>query len=258
VQFRQKALAKLQSPEELDLPVRFARPQGWLVLSITIVVMAGASFWAFTGSISSKLSAPGILTHGQGSYVLQSPVAGQVTQVLAEQGEQLAADAPLLKLRTQAGATTVVRTLAAGRVTTLVATIGTVVTTGADVAAVERVAQADDPIVAVLYLSAANAASVPLGATVDLTVESVAGSRYGSLRGHVQSVGPAAQTQAQIAAFLGDSQLAEDFSRQGRPVPVLVRLGSKAAAAAKAIGSMTPATGSVRLAAQRPIDWLLP
>jgi multidrug resistance efflux pump len=258
VQFRQKALAKLQSPEELDLPVRFARPQGWLVLSITIAVMAGAAFWAFTGSISSKLSAPGILTHGQGSYILQSPVAGQVTQVLAEQGEQLAADAPLLKLRTQAGTTAVVRTLAAGRVTTLVATIGTVVTTGADVAAVERVAQADDPIVAVLYLPATSAASVPVGASVDLTAASVAGSRYGSLRGHVTSVGPAAQTQAQIAAFLGDSQLAESFSQQGRPVPVLVRLDSGAAAAAKAIGSMTPATGAVQLAAQRPIDWLLP
>ena len=74
MQFRQKALSKLQSPEELDLPVRFARPQGWLVLLVTVVVMAGAGYWAVTGTVSSKLSAPGILTHAQGSYVLQSPV----------------------------------------------------------------------------------------------------------------------------------------------------------------------------------------
>lgn len=40
MQFRQQALAKLQSPEELDLPVRFARPQGWLVLSVTLIAMA--------------------------------------------------------------------------------------------------------------------------------------------------------------------------------------------------------------------------
>ncbi len=66
VQFRQQALSKLQSPEELDLPVRFARPQGWLVLAVTVVVMAAASVWAVTGSVSSTVSAPAILTHGRG------------------------------------------------------------------------------------------------------------------------------------------------------------------------------------------------
>ena len=75
MQFRQQALAKLQSPEELDLPVRFARPQGWLVLSVTVVAMAAASVWAVTGSVTSTVSAPAIITHGQGSYLLQSPVA---------------------------------------------------------------------------------------------------------------------------------------------------------------------------------------
>lgn len=86
MQFRQKALSKLQSPEELDLPVRFARPQGRLVLAVTLVAVAAASFWAVTGTVSSTLSAPGILTHAEGSYVLQSPVAGQVTGVNAEEG----------------------------------------------------------------------------------------------------------------------------------------------------------------------------
>lgn len=56
MQFRQQALAKLQSPEELDLPVRFARPQGWLVLSVTVVAMAAASVWAVTGSVTSTVS----------------------------------------------------------------------------------------------------------------------------------------------------------------------------------------------------------
>src|ERR1700730_1540514 len=58
VQFRQKALSKLQSPEELDVPVHLARPQGRLVLAVTVVVMAVACFWAVTGSVSPELSAP--------------------------------------------------------------------------------------------------------------------------------------------------------------------------------------------------------
>jgi hypothetical protein len=269
VQFRQQALSKLQSPEALDLPVRFARPRGWLVLSVTLVVMAAAAFWAVTGSISSTVSAPGILTYGQGSYILQSPVAGQVVQVLAKQGDRLAAGAPLLKVRTQQGKTTVVHTVAAGRVTTLDAAIGAVVNAGSDVAAVERVSRAGDPLVAMLYAPAGEVASIPVGADVDLTVESVSKDRYGTLSGRVRAVGRSTESEQQITGFLGDSQLAREFSGNGRPVAVLVRLDPSARSASGyawsssdgpsyKLDSMTPVSGGVHLAAQRPIDWLLP
>ncbi|WP_210570000.1 HlyD family efflux transporter periplasmic adaptor subunit [Streptomyces sp. GESEQ-4] len=268
MQFRQQALAKLQSPEELDLPVRFARPQGWLVLSVTVVVMAAASVWAVTGSVASTVSAPAILTHGQGSYILQSPVAGQVTAILAEEGEQLPANSPVLKVRTSEG-DTVVRTIAAGRLTALAATIGQIISTGANVAAVEKVARAKDPLYATVYVPAENAASIPENATVDLTVQSVPTQEYGVLRGHVKSVDRSAQSAQQIAAFLGDSQLGEQFTKDGRPVAVLVRLDKKKSTKSGykwssadgppfALTSMTSAEGQIRLDDQRPVDWLLP
>lgn len=268
MQFRQQALAKLQSPEELDLPVRFARPQGWLVMSVTVVVMAAACVWAVTGSVASTVSAPAILTHGQGSYILQSPVAGQVTQVIAKEGSQLPADSPVLKVRTADG-DTLVRTVAAGRLTALAATIGQIISTGANVAAVEKVAHASDPMYATVYVPAENAASIPEDAAVDLTVSSVPTQEYGVLRGHVKSVDRSAQSAQQIAAFLGDSQLGEQFTKDGRPVAVLVRLDrskgtksgyrwSSAEGPPFALTSMTVASGSIRLADQRPVDWLLP
>lgn len=268
MQFRQQALAKLQSPEELDLPVRFARPQGWLVLSVTVVAMAAASVWAVTGSVTSTVGAPAILTHGEGSYILQSPVAGQVTAVLARQGERLPADSPVLKVRTSQGAT-VVRTVAAGRITGLAATIGQIIQTGANVAAVEKVAKADDPLYATVYVPAENAASIPANAAVDLTVSSVPTQTYGVLRGHVKSVDRSAQSAQQIASFLGDSQLGEQFTKSGRPVAVLIRLDKSSATKSGYrwsskdgppfdLTSMTLASGSIRLADQRPVDWLLP
>jgi len=268
VQFRQQALAKLQSPEDLDLPVRFARPQGWLALSVTVVVMAAASVWAVTGSVASTVGAPAILTHGQGSYILQSPVAGQVTAVLAKQGEQLPANSPVLKVRTADG-DTVVRSVAAGRVTALAATIGQIIQTGADVAAVEKVAHTSDPLYATVYVPAENAASIPAHAAVDLTVSSVPTQEYGVLRGHVKSVDRSAQSAQQISAFLGDSQLGEQFTKDGRPVAVTVKLDkstgtksgyrwSSADGPPFALTSMTVAQGSIRLADQRPVDWLLP
>jgi multidrug efflux pump subunit AcrA (membrane-fusion protein) len=268
VQFRQQALAKLQSPEELDLPVRFARPQGWLVLSVTVAAMAAAAVWAVTGSVTSTVSAPAILTHGEGSYILQSPVGGQVTAVLAEQGERLPADSPVLKVRTAQG-DTVVRTVAAGRITALAATIGQIIRTGANVASVEKVAGATDPLYATVYVPAENAASIPADAAVDLTVSSVPTQTYGVLRGHVKSVDRSAQSAQQVAAFLGDSQLGEQFTRKGRPVAVLVKLdrspGTKSGYRWSSkdgppfdLTSMTLASGSIRLADQRPVDWLLP
>ncbi|MEU9779797.1 HlyD family efflux transporter periplasmic adaptor subunit [Streptomyces phaeochromogenes] len=268
MQFRQQALAKLQSPEELDLPVRFARPQGWLVLFVTVVVMAAASVWAVTGSVASTVSAPAILTHGQGSYLLQSPVSGQVTAVVAEQGQRIAANAPVLKVRTAKGET-VVRSVAAGRVTGLAATIGAIISTGTNVAAVEKVADAEDPLYATVYVPAENAAMIPSDAAVDLTVQSAPTQQYGVLRGHVKSVDRAAQSEQQIAAFLGDSQLGEQFTKKGRPVAVLVRLDrssgtksgykwSSADGPPFRLSSMTVASGSIRLEDQRPIDWLLP
>lgn len=213
MEFRQKALGKLQSPEELDVPVRFARPQGLLVLVVTIVVMAAGCVWAVTGTVSSKLAAPGVLTHTQGSYLLQSPVPGQVTAVHAKAGQSVEKGAPVVSVRTDQGVRPV-RAVARGRVTSLAAEVGAVVTTGADVATVERVRSADDPLVAMLYIPADKGATVPVGATVDLTVGSVPADRYGMLRGTVQSVGQSPQTRQQISGFLGDKDLAQQFTRR--------------------------------------------
>ncbi|MFH7340224.1 HlyD family efflux transporter periplasmic adaptor subunit [Streptomyces sp. KHY 26] len=268
MQFRQQALAKLRSPQELDLPVRLARPQGRLALGVTVAVMAAASVWAVTGSVASTVNADAVLTHGQGSYVLQSPVAGQVTAVLTRQGEQLPANAPVVKVRTAQG-DSVVRTVAAGRVTTLAATIGQIVRTGTDVAAVEKVAHPGDPLYATVYVPAENAAAIPAHASVDLTVSSVPAQRYGVLRGRVRSVERSAQSAQSIAAFLGDSQLGRQFTRDGRPVAVTVRLDdsggtrsgyrwSTADGPPFRLESMTLASASIRLADQHPVDWLLP
>ncbi|WP_064456434.1 HlyD family efflux transporter periplasmic adaptor subunit [Streptomyces hygroscopicus] len=268
MQFRQQALAKAQSAEDIDLPVRYARPQGWLALAVTLVVMAGATVWAVTGTVSTTLQADGILTHGQGSYVLQSPIAGQVTAVLAREGSTLPAGAPLLKVRTTGG-TTVVRTIAAGRLTTLSASIGSVLNTGANVASVERVRRSDDPLVATLYVPADRAAPVRPGASVDLSVQSAPTQTYGVLRGEVRAVGRTAQSRQQIASYLGNEQLGEEFSEHGPPVAVQVRLDRSSATRSGyrwsspegppfPLGSMTLTGGTIHLDAHHPIDWLLP
>ncbi|MGW9378341.1 HlyD family efflux transporter periplasmic adaptor subunit [Streptomyces albidoflavus] len=268
MRFRQQALTKLQSPEQLDLPVRFARPQGLLVLAVTLVVMAAGGVWAVTGSVATTLTAPGVLTHAQGSYVVQSTVSGQVTAVRTAEGRRVARGTPLLTVRTARGDVTI-RALAAGRVTALAAATGAVVTTGSDLAAVERQENPDDPLLAVLYAPADRGASLRPGAKVDLTVQSVPAQSYGVLRGTVKSVGRTARTRQQISAELGSTQLGEEFSRNGPPIAVEVRLHptkstrsgytwSTSDGPPHPLTTLTLVDGAVHLDEQRPADWLLP
>jgi pyruvate/2-oxoglutarate dehydrogenase complex dihydrolipoamide acyltransferase (E2) component len=268
VQFRQQALDKLRSPEDLELPARLARPQGWLVLFVTLAVTAAASVWAVTGSVATTVSAPAVLTHGHGSYVLQSPVTGQVTRVLPEEGDRLDAGAPVLEVRTAEG-DALVRTVAAGRVTALAVNVGAVLRTGADVAAVEKVTEDDAPLYATVYLPAGRASEVRVGDPADLTVQTVPASRYGVLRGEVRSVERRAQSARRIASFLGDARLAARLTEDGAPVAVTVApvrssstrsgyLWSTEDGPPFRLDSMTQATASVRVADQHPVDWLLP
>jgi hypothetical protein len=268
VEFRRKALARLQSPEELDLPVRLARPQGWLVLSVAVVVLAVAGVWAVKGTVTAHLDAPGVLTHGEGSYVLQSPIAGQVVDVRAQPGQLLPAEAPLLDVRTPAGVRQV-RAVVPGRVVALLADIGAVVSAGTNVATLERMRRPSDPLVALVYVPAGSGSSVPVGAGVELTVPTAPADRYGRLRGTVAGIGQSPQSKAQLAAFLGDGSLAAALTAKGDAVAVVVKLAASASTRSgyrwsKAGGppappaSMTPVSATVQLTSQRPVDWLLP
>ncbi|WUH89049.1 hypothetical protein OG900_02150 [Streptomyces sp. NBC_00433] len=265
MEFRHKALSRLRSPEELDLPVRFARPQGLLALTVAVVVLAGAGVWAVGGSVAWRATVPGVLTHGHGGYVLESPLAGQVVGVRARVGDLLAAGAPLLDVRTASGVRQV-RLVAPGRVTALPARIGSVVAAGSEVAGLERVTTASEPLEAVLY--PADGTAPPVGAAVELTVRSVPAARYGVLRGTVTAVGREPQSAQQIADFLGDARLGAAFAAHGAPLAVTVRL-RRDPATATGYGwswrggpphppAATPVSGSVLMPAQRPIDWLLP
>ncbi len=122
-----------------------------------------------------------------------------------------------------------------------------------------------------MYVPAENAAAIPAHASVDLTaaLRTHRAVRGAARRGEGGGPGTAQSAQS-ISAFLGDSQLGEQFTPGGRPVAVLVELDRSAStqerlplvhrrrAPRSRLDSMTLATGSVRLADQRPVDWLLP
>ncbi|WP_228450332.1 hypothetical protein, partial [Streptomyces alkaliterrae] len=249
-------------------PLRFARPPGRLVMAVSVLVMAAAGYWACTGSIVEKADAPGLLTHAGGSYTVQSPFAGQVVRAHAKENQLLSPNATLLTIRTERGDREITA-LDGGRLTTLLAGVGSVVRTGTDVASLEQVRGADEPLLAVLYAPGGSGSTIPVGAPVDLAVSSAPRERYGVLHGKVRAVGRVPQDQRRIAAFLGDAQLAARFTRAGDPVAVVVELRKDAATESGhawsstggppfRLDSRTPVTGTVHLSTRRPVEWLLP
>lgn len=120
-----------------------------------------------------------------------------------------------------------------------------------------------------LYAPADSGTSLRPGAEVDLTVQSVPAQSYGVLRGTVKSVGRTARTRQQISADLGSTQLGEEFSRNGPPIAVEVRLHptkstrsgytwSTSHGPPQPLTTLTLVDGAVHLDEQRPADWLLP
>ena len=267
MEFRQKALARLEMPE-LDTPVGLTRPRSWLALVALALVVAAGIGWAYAGSVPRTVTGEGVLTRPRGGFRLQSTVAGQVAEVFVSRGDAVEPGTPVAAV-TQGGRSRVVAASADGRVSEVVAQPGQVVVVGSTLAVADRTTRADDPLVAVLYLSSGDAVDVRVGGTVELEVESAPAASFGVLRGRVRSVGRVPESARQIGAFLGDDELGARLSAAGPPVRVVVRLATAAGTPSGlawsggkgppfAVASRMSVTGEIRLPAIRPIDWVMP
>ncbi|MFF8430623.1 HlyD family efflux transporter periplasmic adaptor subunit [Streptomyces sp. NPDC016566] len=269
MQYRRNALARLEQPEELDVPVRYARSGGWLALGALAVTLLAGVGWAFAGTLARTATGPGILTHAHGSFALTSTTAGQ----LASTGDNLvvgrtvSAGDVVAQVVTPDQDLVDVRAAASGMVTSVAVRKGQVVTTDTSLAIAEPVSAADEPLVAALYLPPGDIEGIAVGQQVNLTVAIAAPPKYGHVRGTVASIGKAPESRAQIAAFLADEDLAERFTRTTQPVQVLVKLThaksrgrtglvwSNGAKPPFRIPSRSLVTGSVHLADLHPVDW---
>ena len=88
--FRQAALDRLSSPEQLDQYVAITDPRGWIALSMFVVLLVAILGWAFLGEIPDQVEGVGILV-GQGGRVVDvaSPAAGNVTRIMVNANDRV-------------------------------------------------------------------------------------------------------------------------------------------------------------------------
>ncbi len=87
--FRQEALDKLASPEQLDQVMRTTSARGWLFLLAAGLLLATTLVWSITGSVATRVSGVGILIKSGGVLDVVSLGAGQLTALYAEVGKEV-------------------------------------------------------------------------------------------------------------------------------------------------------------------------
>lgn len=222
MKFRTKALAKRRQGEELDRLPAIAKPRGWLAAVALTVLVVGLLVGLLAGSIPRIVNGHGVLASDGGLAEVQSPVSGEVADVLVEAGDEVTASTPVAAVRDAEGE---VRTVLAGQdgVVQVVRTSpGRVLTPGSPVVTVARTPT--NPSRAYLFLDQQRAAGIAPGMSVDLHVAAAPSAAFGSVDGTVVAVGQQPASPEELDLLLANGSLAAEFAEDGAPVLVTIDL----------------------------------
>jgi hypothetical protein len=79
--FRNAALEKLSTPEQLDQLVRVTTPASWLALAALGCAIAAAAFWGFYGRIPLKVEGHGVIIRRGGTFNIVATNAGRIVEL---------------------------------------------------------------------------------------------------------------------------------------------------------------------------------
>lgn len=85
--FREVALERLSSPDQLDQAMRVTSPYQWLALVACIGIIIGVIIWSIVGQIPFKVEAKGILIKSGGVAKVLAGSKGQITTLYIEKDE---------------------------------------------------------------------------------------------------------------------------------------------------------------------------
>lgn len=87
--FRQAALDRLSSPEQLDQLMRVTTPKGWIALVALCSVLVAATLWSVVGRIPTTISGGGVLIKSGGIYDIDVLGAGVVSALNVAVGDEV-------------------------------------------------------------------------------------------------------------------------------------------------------------------------
>lgn len=79
--FRESALERLSSPEQLDQQLQVTSPKGWIALLALWGVLAAVILWSIIGTVPTREEGRGIIVVGGGLKVVVSPGKGRLRSI---------------------------------------------------------------------------------------------------------------------------------------------------------------------------------
>lgn len=96
--FRQSALAKLSSPEQLDTLVKQVSSKGWLALSTFGLIIVFTVIWGFYGTITTKVNGTGLIMKLSGMSNIYSTTSGMISELYVKVGDVVTKDQIVAKV----------------------------------------------------------------------------------------------------------------------------------------------------------------
>ena len=85
--FRQVALERLSTPEQLDQAIRITNATGWLALWTLLGLIAAAAVWSAVATVPINVRGPGILIQPGGVLNVVTASEGPVTELMVQPGD---------------------------------------------------------------------------------------------------------------------------------------------------------------------------
>ena len=82
--FRQSALDRLSSPEQLDMLFQVVRPAYWAALSALLLLLSVLVVWGFYGTVTTMVSGQGILLREGARVDASSPGSGRLEVIFVD------------------------------------------------------------------------------------------------------------------------------------------------------------------------------
>jgi hypothetical protein len=221
--FRREVLDRLAAPEELDRLMTITTPKSWFALTGLCGLLILAVIWGIYWTSPTTVSSQGMLVPVGGVQTLAAQQPGTVSAInvhtgdIVNPGQTLATVTP----EGQGAAPVDLTSQSPAQVLGVSAAPNQTVQAGAPLLVL---ATLDKPLQVATFLPSSQVSGARPGMSVRVAPASVDPTKFGYVKGKIESVGAFPATAQELKQTLGTDELVRSFTSSGPVVQVVVTL----------------------------------
>lgn len=221
--YRQSALDRLATPEELDNLIQVTNRKSWIALFGLATVVVVAVIWGFLGAIPSVMQARGVLIKPDGVLEIRPTQnqAGQLVSLDVTPGQSVQEGQVIGKVAVDSATQTDLVSPATGTLLDLNVQKGQKIDATTLIGRVEGSTQL---LKGIVYIDLAQGKRLKPGTKVQLAPSNVRTEKSGYLLGTVSSISQFPATSASIVSSVKSQELAQAISTGGPSIKLEITL----------------------------------